>query len=416
MVDVTQRHLEKIAVRDLLVGMYIARLDRPWAGTPFPVQGFHLESRDDIQILRVHCDHVFVDHRRSKISRQDKPADVDPRIVPLKIEYGVYDADYTPFKDELGKAQRTYRAMSGLMVDTMTQVQAGGDLAFLALHRLAWKMVDGICRNPDVYAWAATVYDQETYAYRNEVRAGIRAVIMGRNIGLERDRLLVLMLGCLLADIGKLRLPDELLESSETLDTEARDAIKQHVELGVELLSNTVGIDREVITIVGAHHERHNGSGYPNGLEKSDIPLLARISGIAGYYEAITNPRPYHEEQLSPSEAMAMLHELRGVEFQGQIVGEFIQAIGIYPTGSLVQLSNGDIAIVKERNVERRLKPIVMRILKPSGKYYVWRKVIDLEAEEEDSGSHTLEIAKSLSHGAYGVNSRALVRKPIFGF
>lgn len=395
-----QGSLQKIPVRDIVVGMYVARLDRSWAGTPFSVQGFHVRNRDDIQVLRTHCQHVYIDTRRSKIVAKS-PGEDDAAASVLPISRGAYDADRLPFSAEIARARRHYRAISLLLIDGDEQLQQQQDIPYLSLRRAAVNVVDGICRNPDAYAWAARVYDHETWHYRSAVRAGIWAVTAGREMGLQRDRLLMLLLGCVLADIGS---------------TMPRDTASSSLDAGVDLLRKTVGIDDEVLTVVAAHHERHDGSGHPRGLKKDRIPLLARLSAVAEHYEVITSPRPEREVPLSAIEAMSELNALRGTMFMGSVIDEFIRALGVYPVGSLVELSNGDVAIVQQQHEDRRLKPIVQRVVRPGGRRYHWRRMLDLRAAERNGGPRAVRIVKSLPHGAFGVDPRALVRKPIFGF
>lgn len=414
MTDTVQGSLRKTPVRDLLIGMYVARLDRPWAGTPFSVQGFHIRSRDDIQALRVHCHHVYVDTRRSKAvakSTADEPA---PGGAALPIARGVYDADRIPFDAEIDTARRLHRAMSRLLGDCYEQSGQGHDIPYLSLRRIGVAVVEGVCRNPDAYAWTARVYDHETWYWRDAVRAAIAAVSMGREIGLLRDRLLMLLLGSVLADIGQARLSAPTRDG--LTDVADPDVRARQVELGVELLKNTIGIDDEVLTVVRAHHERYDGSGYPRGLAKDKIPLLAQVSAIAAHYERLTNPGPDHDEPLSPAAAMSQLNELRGVKFAGWIVDEFVRTLGVYPTGSLVELTGGDVAIVQQQHPERRLKPVVIRVRKRGGGRYFWNRRLDLRAQERKAPRRALEVTKSLPRGAYGVDPRALARRRLFSF
>ncbi len=406
--------LRKVPVQDLLVGMFVARLDRPWAGTPFPVEGFFIRERDDILALRLHCDFVYTDPKRSRLKLDVGIA--PPKNVQLKIEHGVYDAGIVPFKKEVDTAARLYPAISSAMVDAMEQLIADGEFAYLAMYRIAAGIIDGICRNPDTYAWSARVYDHETYAWRQEVRAAIRAAILARHIGLDKGQMLMLFLGRLLAHLPEVLAGTSFGGNAGVSADEDRQRRKRQVQSAVEILRIVPGMDDEVLHIVQSHRERHDGSGYPDGLQQDRIPMLARLSGIADYYEMLTNPRANGEDAVASAEAASILNELRGTLFHGQIISEFIQAIGLYATGSLVRLTTGEIAVVMEQNRERRLKPTVMLLLKASMLPFRKRKIVDLYAEEEQSRGPAREIAKSLPHGMFGIDVRMAGKASMFGF
>lgn len=414
MAENQQDGLQRLPVQDLLVGMFVARLDRPWAGTPFPIDGFFISDREEIMVLRVHCDVVYVDPRRSRIRLDVGIA--PPKDLQLKIAHGTYDAVAVPFKKEVDTAARLYPAISVAMVEALDQLAADGEFAYLAMYQLAARIIDGICRNPDAYAWSARVYDHETYAWRQEVRAAIRAATLARHIGLDKAQMLTLFLGCLLTHLPEVlasRIPGDAPGASAD---ETRQRLKRQVQYAVDTLRLVPGMDDEVLHVVRSHHERYDGSGYPDGLQKDRIPLLARLSGIAAYYEMLTNPRPGGEDAIASAEATSLLNEQRGTLFQGQLISEFIQAIGLYATGSLVRLSTGEIGVVMEQHPARRLKPKVMLLLTATASTFRTRKIVDLYAAEEQAHQPAPEIVKALPHGTFGIDVRAAGKASLFGF
>ena len=159
--------------------------------------------------------------------------------------------------------------------------------------------------------------------------------------------------------------------------------------------------------MVQFHHERFNGTGYPYGLSGADIPLLARIAGIVDTYDAITSPRPYAEARSS-SEAVAILYESRDKLFQGQLIEQFIQAVGVYPTGTLVQLSTQEVGVVISQNTSRRLRPVVMLVADHDQNLLPRPEVVDLMKVERDSAGNTLAISRALKAGEYGIDPKLL--------
>ena len=154
--------------------------------------------------------------------------------------------------------------------------------------------------------------------------------------------------------------------------------------------------------MVATHHERANGNGYPQGLKNTEIPMFGRIAGIVDSFDAMTNPRHYTDEDpLSPHEAISELYNLRGTLFQEELVEQFIQTVGLYPTGSLVELSTGEVGAVIAINGLRRLRPTVMLLLDSNKEPLEQFRMVDL-SDADDS----LTVKGALPYGAYGIDMK----------
>jgi HD-GYP domain-containing protein (c-di-GMP phosphodiesterase class II) len=169
------------------------------------------------------------------------------------------------------------------------------------------------------------------------------------------------MLG-LLQDVGKVKLPARLLDKEGSLTAEEMETCKGHVAHSVAILKNTTGIPTELPGLASLHHERYDGSGYPHGLKANQIGLFGGIAALIDCFDAITQQRPYGEA-VAPSNALDMLYKSRDVHFDGGLVEQFIQCIGIYPVGALVELYTGEIGIVIAQNPTMRLMPRVLAAL-----------------------------------------------------
>lgn len=412
---------EKVNTEDLVLGMYVARLDRPWVGTPFPIQGFHVKSYDDIRSLSTYCRYVYVDIVKSRTSIDHGKKDVDragnaQSFVNLKANETVYENTKT-LKQEIAAASSLHDDVAAAVDQVMEQVAAGKPIVLPATRKVANKMVDSIIRNPDASIWVARIRDKDAYIYGHSVRSSIWAITFGRHLGLRKERLENLALGVLLSEVGKTKLPTELITKKERLTDDEFEEMKKHVDYGVEILKGMSKISEDVLSVVRTCHERHNGTGYPKGLKGDRIPLVGKIAGIVDFYDSVTTPR-YDEKTLSPAEAMARLHDMRNEDFQGEVVEEFIQAIGIYPTGTLIELSTGEVGVITEQNVGRRLRPKLLLILdkdkNPCKKPYE----IDLLQATTDNDGQSIDVAKSLPEGAYGIdlsNFRHSVLARFFG-
>lgn len=403
--------LEKIAVRDLLVGMFVSRLDRPWMGTPFPIHGFHIQSEDDIKKLALHCKHVYVDIAKSRVPSQrllQQPADQPSAtaswdLIRRAVNETVYEKT-RPLKQEISVAGRLHHDLSRAMKQMMNKAATGRPIVIKKTGKITGRMVDSIARNPDAFIWTARIRsNKDECTYSHSVRSAIWAVTFGRHLGLARERLKRLALGVLLSEVGKTRLPGHILQKRGCLGDEELAVMKEHVNYGVAILRETPDIHPDVIEVVATRHERHNGRGYPRGLKGNQIPLLGKIAGIADFYEAAICPR-HGEPPLSPAEAMIKLHDLRDRDFQAEVVDEFIQAIGIYPTGSLIELSTGEVGIITEQNTGRRLRPKVLLLLDRRKRPCRIQREIDLQKVQKDRTGHPLTIAACLAEGSHGID------------
>ncbi|MFQ5487025.1 MAG: HD-GYP domain-containing protein [Gammaproteobacteria bacterium] len=403
MVEYTQ---EKIAIQDLLTGMYVAKLDRPWVGTPFPIQGFHIQSEDDIKKLALHCKYVHVDVAKSRVAvkrlRTRPSQTVSLGKTNLRVDDEVYEKT-KPLKQEIHTASKLHKDISQAIDQLMNKLAAGKPVVIKTAKKVTDRMVNSIARNPDAFIWIARIRSKDEYIYGHSVRATIWAITFGRHLGLSRERLENLALGVLLSEVGKTKLPDEILRKRGRLTADEFEVMKKHIAYGVAILRESKDIQQDVLDVVGTHHERHNGTGYPRGLKGNQIPLLGKIASIVDFYDAVTCPR--HEElALSPSEAMIKLHELRDRDFQAELVDEFIQAIGIYPTGSLIELSSGEVGVITEQNSGRRLRPRVLLILDRHKRPLKKQREIDLQKALHDDQGRKLTIAACLPEGSYDID------------
>lgn len=211
----------------------------------------------------------------------------------------------------------------------------------------------------------------------------------------------------MLFDVGKSRLPPGLVTRAPPLSADDEAKTRQHVAYSVEILKNTPNINEQIIAGVGAHHEHFDGSGYPNALSGTAIPVFARMAGIVDWYQG--SIRPYCAvPAISSIEAIERLHQMRGHEFQAEIVDQFVQAVGVYPTGTLVELNSGEVGVVIAQNRTRRLQPKLMLILSPGKERLEAFESIDLLVQNEQRSGGELRIASSLKSGAYGIDPAEL--------
>jgi putative nucleotidyltransferase with HDIG domain len=242
------------------------------------------------------------------------------------------------------------------------------------------------------------------YVYDHSIASSVWAMIFAKHLNLEKADIEMIGLGAIFMDVGKTKIPNELLEKQGALTAKEEKLMRQHVEFGVEICHQLGHLDPRAIQVVESHHERFNGTGYPAGLQGNDIPIFARIGGIVDAYDAMTTPRPY-AEPISTADAMRHLNDLAGVDFQAEMVEQFTQAVGVFPVGTLVELSSGEAAVIIAQNRVRRLRPLVM-VLTDSDKTLLKRfRQLDLRTQLVDANGDSLWIKAGLPTGAYGIDA-----------
>ena len=381
---------KKVSVDYLKPGMYISNLDRPWVDTDFLFQGFLIKTQGDIDKLKEYCTYVFIDVERGAPAEAYLTENIESGI-SIKVE------------EELPKAKATYNRLTEEFNNIIDKLKSGGKLNIETIQKDLHLLVDGGLRNNDAYLLLTKLKTKDNYTYTHCLSSSIFGIIMGKQMGLRKEQLQELALGCMFFDIGKIKYPNELLVKTGPLTDEEILLIKNHVNDSIEILKNTHGIQQSVIDVALNHHERFNGTGYPAKKKGSEIPLFARIAGIVDTYDALTSLRIYHK-QCSHEHAIKELYSLRDIDFQADLVEMFIQCLGIYPTGALVELNTGEVAVVLQQNMISRLKPRIMLILNRKKEFNNYFPIINLLTAGHGKNEKQLEIIKTLEPGAYGIN------------
>ncbi len=436
----------QVSVAGLQIGMFVSALDRPWLETPFLLQGFLIRSIEDIAELRKHCSYVYVDvlkgksplKKKKNIKLGGEEEEGKGLARPPSIYTSARDREVAqineslessnrrefweqsfphrklhtyqevkPLEEELGSAERVFSDLHVCISDMMHRLENKVSLEVKAIKDALNPMIESVVRNPDACIWLARMKNRDSYTYKHSMAASVWAVALGRQIGLPRVDLGTLATGALLIDVGKLQLPQSLLNKPDRLSEEEFEIIKSHVELGVKMLKDSSDATRLVLEMVLTHHERYNGTGYPRKLKGTLIPIFGRIAAISDCYDAMISERSY-ANAVSPSFAVRKLYEWRNIDFQAELVEEFIQAIGIYPAGTLVELSTGEVGIVVAENRERRLRPKILVLLDQNKKPLKEQQLLNLRDVLESESGEPLDIISSLEPGTYGISPDAV--------
>jgi len=412
--------LEKIAVGDLELGMYVAQLDRPWTDTPFLFQGFFLHQDDEIDLIRRYCQHVFIDAHRG--DQAGEPADKESRTItrvtslrspaPAKAppagerRRAEYERS-AAVEYEMPAARAIYADTAKAAKDVIQHLQETGHLNIELAQQAVSQVMDSVLRNPDAMIWLSRMRLHHQYIYQHSVNSSVWGLAFGRHLGLDRQAIYEIGLGCMLQDVGKTSLPALLLAKPGPLSETETRVMRSHVEHSVSIMRNTPGVTQRMLDMAQNHHERFDGSGYPEGRRGNEIPTFAKIGAMVDCYDALISPRSY-AVQLTPHLALREIYKWRGNLFQPEVVEQFMQVVGVFPTGSVVELNTGAVGVVISQNESRRLRPRLMIILDEKKQRLPHFETVDLLYDSTWSDPERFWIEKHVDAAAYGIDPQAL--------
>ncbi len=384
--------LERVEVETpvghLRVGMYVCRLDRPWEGTPFSFQGFQIESDDQILELCQYCNAVFVDERRRVADRRvDRPIryqEVQPltrpdalerldrmgfrfmrgpdRPILIPVEYG------PPLRtsQELARASNAWRQLRTVVSSGIAKARAGKPYPVAELDAAVVAVIESVVRGPDASMWLVAQRHRESYPVAHPLNCCALLLSYSRFLCFPPEVLLSLAKAALLCDIGMWRLDQNYYINRQPADEDTRVTIEEHVLTGLEYLNQSGFVDIDAVLAITHHHERLDGDGYPRRVRGDKISLMGFMLQIVDAFDALRNRRA-HAPEHTVQEAQRILYQMRESAFPGEVLEQFFQSLGVYPTGSLVELSDGSIAVVSSQSSASRLYPWIIRMRRPDG-------------------------------------------------
>ena len=416
--------LERVKVGDLEMGAFIAELDRPWLETPFPLQGFELRDEAELRILEKYCQSVYVsrelpvlkekpktfaDHslRRRRRSDTEDSAKQSKKIISVisgakaKATLSQYEQHRVAVREEHRVAKKAYRQGKVSIQHILASARLGQMLNTESAQSVVSSCVESMLTSPDAMLWMSKMKHEDEYTAEHCLNVCVLAIAFGRFLNFSTEKLKILGLCGLLHDVGKMRTPDEILNKRSSLTDEEFLIIKQHTVEGHQLLIEEGGAPAQAIDVALNHHERPDGKGYPNGLSGDDISEYSRIIAIVDAYDAITSDRCY-SRAVSPVEAQKMIYRNRGKQFDEKYVLQFMQAIGPYPPGTLVELHNGMVGIVLSGRRKIRHLPTTI-IVRNADKHVIDETAADLYLTTNGELDSGYLIRRSLKDGAFDV-------------
>ena len=285
----------------------------------------------------------------------------------------------------------------------MKNIKRGEDIHFDNIEQVVDPIIDSVIRNPEAYVWLSMMKGVDEYSYRHSINNCALAIVFGRHLGIPKEELKILSVGLLMMNAGNIFIPEEILNKPGALSDEEYKVVQTHVKHSVDIIKNIKGMPREVINIAFTHHERFDGSGYPSGLTGTRIPVYGRIAAIIDCYGALTTSTCYKTAK-SPYSSLQSMYNWRGTSFQSELIEQFLQCMGVYPTGTIVEMTNGVVAIVISQNATQRMRPKIMLLIDENKKHLLEYTTVDLTKEYKDSSGHPINIRRGLDPEECGID------------
>jgi putative nucleotidyltransferase with HDIG domain len=246
------------------------------------------------------------------------------------------------------------------------------------------KIIDSTLRNQDALLTLSSIRKVDEFTYMHSLSVATMMIVFCSSLYLKRNIITEVGTGALLHDIGKSKLPLELLNKAGHLSEEETAKMRDHVDLGCEVLSKTPGLTPISLSVAAEHHENYDGTGYPKGLKGEEISVYGQIAAIVDMYDNLTSDRGY-SKGMSPTVALNRLLEVSGHQFNEELVQRFIRRIGIYPVGTLVKLDNGFLGVVLEQGARDLLNPVIRLIYDTEKKWFIKPRDLDLSNPKEET-------------------------------
>ncbi len=387
--------IKLIPVTRLQAGMYVHDLNCGWLQHGFVRNRFLVASADDVRKVReIGVTEIYVDTGRG-LDPDALPApaaapEAAPEPAPQQAAPAPAEAPavHTPAKaaSSFERAHALHREANQIVRDMLGDIRLGKQIEMEKVEPLVGRIVDSIFTQQDALLPLARLKQHDNYTFQHSVSVCALMTAFARTLEVPHETIREIAVGALLHDVGKARVPDEILNKPGKLTDAEFDRMKSHVVQSKIILQATPGISPIALDVAAQHHERFDGSGYPNKLAGQGISLYGRMGAIVDVYDAITSDRVYHKG-MAPTEALRKLLDWSAKHFEPRLVKAFIRSVGIYPTGALVRLESKRLAVVQAQHADNPMQPTVKVIFHTAG-HYLRPEDVDLRRSQDRIVGH----------------------------
>ncbi|WP_339511648.1 HD-GYP domain-containing protein [Pseudomonas sp. RL_15y_Pfl2_60] len=374
--------LRKIEVSQLRLGMYIHEFSGSWMDHPFWKGRFLLTRPEDLRAIRnSNLSELWIDASKgddlaqveNSKSEQQVAAETDALLCAAQQSKQVAKVE---LNDEINRALKICARSKAAVVEMFTDARMGKAVAVDQVSSLIDEIAISVKRHPSALISLARLKTADEYTYMHSVAVSALMIALAQELELPAELVKEAGIGGLLHDIGKMAIPDSILNKPGRLTNDEFNTVRGHPAAGHAMLLHNPLISPQVLDVCLSHHEKVDGSGYPNKTQAQDISLFARMGAVCDVYDAITSDRPY-KKGWDPAESIRKMAEWQG-HFDAQVFQAFVKCVGIYPCGALVRLESGRLAVVMEQSAKSLLTPVVKVFFSARSKLPIHQEIIDL--------------------------------------
>lgn len=381
--------IKKIKVEQLKVGMLVHDLNAGWLYHPFLSRRIKISDEKTIQkITDCGIREVYIDTEKGLDVAGAPAGEEVNRGIEKEIDEELGNIDETgeekddmlprvPIEQELARAREIQKQARQTIQNIMDDIRFGKQIETEKVERVIENMVESIFRNQDALISLGKIRKKDEYTYFHSMSVGVLMISFARQMGFDRRSIREVGIGALLHDIGKMKVAYEILSKKEKLTDGEFEKIKEHAVFSRTLLEKAEGISEISVTVAAQHHERMDGSGYPEKLQGNEISIFGQMTAIVDVYDAMTADRCY-QKKFIPSEVLKKLYEWSKHRFNRDLVQQFIRCVGIYPIGTLVRLESGMLGVIMHHSETSLLEPVVRVMFNPVRETLIMPYDIDL--------------------------------------
>lgn len=390
--------LKRIHVRDVRLGMYIQELCGSWMDHPFWKKSFELTDPKELYSLQTCGLHeVWIN--------TDKGLDVGADVAVVTTEESAQNIEQelqkaaqseskpvarVSMQEEVNRARKLQEKSKAAITSMFLEARMGTAINASDAEPLVDEINQSISRNPEAFLNLVRLKNKDDYTYLHSVAVCALMIALSKQLGLSDADIKDAGMAGLLHDVGKMMIPEEVLNKPGKLTDEEFEIVKAHPLRGWEVLNISKGANAVVLDVVLHHHERVDGTGYPEKISGEALTLFARMGAVCDVYDALTSNRCY-KNGWEPAEALRKMAEWKG-HFDERIFHAFVKTIGIYPSGTLVKLKSGRLAVVIEQTEKSLLTPLVKAFFSTKSNEPIMPEIINL-AKSTD-GIASIEVAE----------------------
>ena len=363
--------------------MYINEFCGSWMEHPFWKAKFVVDNDKDLQRIRDSgIDEVWIDVSKGLDLPAGRSAQSEAEVA-AQVEESLLAVATTPvvqraaLDEEVRRAHKLCARSKSAVVAMFSEVRMGQAIDAGQVVALVEEISASVLRNPNALISLARLKNSDEYTYMHSVAVCALMIALARQLGLAEEQVREAGMAGLLHDIGKMMIPDDILNKPGKLTDSEFDTVRSHPLAGGKILMDSQQVSAMVLDVCLHHHEKVDGSGYPHRLKGDQISLFAKMGAVCDVYDAITSDRPY-KNGWDPAESIRKMAEWCKGNFDDAVFKAFVKSVGIYPTGSLVRLESGRLGVVMDQHETSLLTPRVKVFFSAKSKAPIPQQIIDL--------------------------------------